>query len=55
MQNNIQGAEPCLDDILNQIKQGVLLGNTLNNFKKEINQILEVINRSDPKMERHTD
>lgn len=29
--------EPTVDDILTQIKQKVLLGETMNSFKKEIN------------------
>jgi len=33
----------------------VLLGETLNSFKKEINQIVELIYKRDPKLERFTD
>ena len=33
----------------------MLIGDTLNNFKKEVNTIVDLIHVSDPKMERLTD
>jgi hypothetical protein len=33
----------------------VLLGETLNSFKKEINSIVDLIQKRDPKLERFTD
>ena len=44
-----------IDDFLNAIKQRVLMGETLNSFKKEINSIVDLIEEKDPKFERLTD
>lgn len=37
-----------IDAILAALKQRVLLNETLNNFKKEVQQISELIERRDP-------
>lgn len=37
-----------IDQILLNLRQRVLLNETLNNFKKEINQIADLIDRRDP-------
>lgn len=37
------------------IRQRVLNGDTLNNFKKEINQLVDLIEKVDPKLERLVD
>jgi hypothetical protein len=47
--------EPSIDELLNTIRNKVLIGETLNNFKKEINQIVELIEERDPKLERLAD
>ncbi len=44
-----------IDDVLGLIKQRVLMGETLNSFKKEINQLVEIIEERDPKLQRLTD
>lgn len=44
-----------IDDVLGLIKQRVLMGETLNSFKKEINCLVEMIEEKDPKFERLTD
>ena len=36
-----------IDIILGQLKQRVLLGETLNNFKKEIQQIADIVDKKD--------
>jgi hypothetical protein len=40
---------------LNNLKSRVLNGDTLNNFKKEINQLVELVEKKDPQMERLAD
>lgn len=47
--------EPSFDDLLHQIRNKVLIGETLNNFKKEINLIVELIEERDPKLDRLVD
>jgi hypothetical protein len=37
------------------LKSRVLNGETLNNFKKEINQLVELVEKKDPQMERLAD
>lgn len=44
--------EPSIEEILQQLKLRVLNNETLHNFKKEINQLVELIEKKDPKMER---
>lgn len=40
---------------MNNLKSRVLNGDTLNNFKKEINQLVELVEKKDPQMERLAD
>ena len=43
-----QFSEPTIDEVLTQLKQRVLLGESLNYFKKEISQLVELIEKKDP-------
>lgn len=45
-------AEPTIDEVLAQLKQRVLMGESLNNFKKEISQLVELIDKKDPQFEK---
>ena len=40
--------EPTIDEVLTSLKQRVLIGESLNNFKKEVNQLVELIDKKDP-------
>ena len=40
--------EPSIEKILSDLKQRVLNGETLNHFKKEINLLVELIEKKDP-------
>ena len=40
--------EPSIEDILGNLKQRVLNNETLNNFKKEVNLLVELIEKKDP-------
>jgi hypothetical protein len=44
-----------MDELLTVIRQRVLNGDTLNNFKKEINVLVDLIEKADPKMDRVVD
>lgn len=44
-----------MDELLTVIRQRVLNGDTLNNFKKEINLLVDLIEKADPKMDRVVD
>lgn len=52
---NQQPCEPSIDEILTSIKQRVLIGESLNNFKKEINQLVELIDRKDSQFDKLAD
>ena len=39
--------EPTIDEVLQQLKQRVLLGESLNSFKREINMLVELIEKKD--------
>lgn len=47
--------ETSMDELLGVIRQRVLNGDTLNNFKKEINLLVDLIEKADPKMDRIVD
>jgi len=47
--------EATIEEILMSLKQRVLNNETLNNFKKEINALVELIEKKDPTMERLAD
>ena len=47
--------EPNIDEILNQLKQRVLIGETLQSFGKDINLLIDLILLKDPKFERTVD
>ena len=40
--------EPTIEEVLNQLKQRVLVGESLNNFKREVSQLVELIEKKDP-------
>lgn len=40
--------EPTIEALLQNLKTRVLEGETLNNFKKEVNQLVELIEKKDP-------
>ena len=40
--------EPTIDEVLNQLKERVLIGESLNNFKREVSQLVELIEKKDP-------
>lgn len=47
--------EPNIEEILYQLKQRVLIGETLQSFGKDINQLIDLILIKDPKFERTVD
>lgn len=47
--------DATIEGVLNNIKNRVLNGETLNNFKKDINQLVDIIEKKDPLMERLPD
>jgi len=47
--------DATIESVLNNIKGRVLNGETLNNFKKDVNQLVELIEKKDPQMERLPD
>jgi len=47
--------ETSMDELLTVIRQRVLNGDTLNNFKKEINLLVDLVEKADPKMDRVVD
>lgn len=47
--------EPSIEDILSSLKQRVLNGETLNNFKKEISLLVELVEKKDPHMDKLAD
>ena len=40
--------EHTIDQVLNALKQRVLIGESLNNFKKEISELVTLIEKKDP-------
>lgn len=40
--------EPSIDEVLTNLRQRVLHGESLNNFKKEISQLVDLIEKKDP-------
>ena len=54
-EREIPACETSIETILSDLKQRVLRNETLNNFKKEINQLVELIEKKDPKMDRLAD
>ena len=48
-------SEPTIDEVLTQLKQRVLMGESLNYFKKEISQLVELIEKKDPAFEKLAD
>lgn len=47
--------DATIEGVLNNIKGRVLNGETLNNFKKDINQLVELVEKKDPQMDRLPD
>jgi len=47
--------DATIESLLNTLKSRVLNGETLNNFKKEVNQLVELVERKDPQMDRLAD
>lgn len=47
--------ESSIEEILQLLKQRVLHNGTLNHFKKEINVLVDLVEKKDPKMERLSD
>jgi hypothetical protein len=47
--------DATIESLLNNLKSRVLNGDTLNNFKKEINQLVELVEKKDPQLERLAD
>ena len=47
--------DATIEGVLNNIKGRVLNGETLNNFKKDVNQLVELVEKKDPQMERLPD
>ena len=47
--------EPSIEEILSTLKQRVLNGETLNNFKKEISLLVELVEKKDPHMDKLAD
>jgi hypothetical protein len=47
--------ESSIEEILQALKQRVLHNGTLNHFKKEINVLVDIVEKKDPKMERLAD
>ena len=47
--------DATIESLLNNLKARVLNGETLNNFKKEINQLVELVEKKDPQMDRLAD
>ena len=47
--------EPSIEEILSTLKQRVLNGETLNNFKKEISLLVELVEKKDPQMDKLAD
>ena len=43
--------DATIEGVLNNIKGRVLNGETLNNFKKDINQLVELVEKKDPQMD----
>lgn len=47
--------EPTIDEVLNQLKERVLIGESLNNFKREVSQLVELIEKKDPQFDKLAD
>ena len=47
--------EPTIEALLSSLRTRVLEGETLNNFKREISQLVELIEKKDPQMDKLAD
>ena len=47
--------EPSIDAILGQLKQRVLVGESLNDFKKEVGLLVDLIAKKDPQFDKLAD
>ena len=44
--------EPTIENVLANLRERVLVGESLNNFKKEVNQLVELIDKKDKQFDK---
>jgi len=50
-----QATEPSIDEVLNGLKQRVLMGESLNNFKRDISTLVDLIEKKDKEFDKLAD